>query len=386
MTLADSLKPKRRDEKRRDSRAFLTVAVTLVIQDEIIRGTECRNISSSGMLITVDNEIEVGKKGTVTLTKRCDDRFLTFSAECQVTRFEKLENGPCIGVTFTSMSPHDTESLAQIVDYHVCLMYREKILFDESKIKGITLKIADTKDEFEQAFRLLHDMYVNQGFMHPHPSGMRISLHNAAPFTIVIVAKIKDKVILTTSLYVDSFLGIPADSTFREEIGTLRAQGRYFGEVGSLAAHPDSRSTDATLQLHMQKMILLYSINYLKLDDLIITVICKHQSYYRHILLLQTIGEAKCYSSANDTPVIPMRLSLENVQQRYSNAYKFFPPERKLDDFIFHKQSDCILLPSEKKPVQIWNKDLVDYFLRQKTNILEESDPKKVVRILGYYT
>lgn len=372
-------------EKRRDPRAFLTVAVTLVIGDRIVRGTECRNISSSGMLISVNELLEKGTEAVVTLTKRCEDHFFSFAAECRVSRFEMSEKGSYVAVAYSYISPQDKQNLDQIVDFQLSLMYKERLIFDEDNVKGLTFKIADTKEELEQSFRLLHDMYVREKFIDPHPSGMRISLYNAAPFTVVMVGKRENEVVLTTTLYVDSFLGIPAESTFREEIGYLRAQGRYIAEVGSLAARTDIRNTDQTIQLYLQKMILLYALKYLKLDDMVITVVKKHQLYYRYIHLLDSIGELRHYENANGTVVAPLRQNLENIEQRYRKAYQYLPPEKKLDRFLFEENSSCIKLPEKKSPVRVWEKELVEYFFSRCTDIFADSDSKKISRIKSYY-
>lgn len=372
-------------EKRRDPRAFLTVAVTLVIGDRIVRGTECRNISLSGMLIRVSEKLDKETEAVVTLTKRCEDQFFSFAADCRVSRFEESEKGSYVGVVYTGMSPRDKQNLHQIVDFQFSLMYKERLFFDEDRLKGITFKIADTKEELEQSFRLLHDMYVRERFIEPHPSGMRISLYNAAPFTVVMVGKKENEVVLTTTLYVDSFLGIPAENTFREEIGLLRAQGRYIAEVGSLAARTDIRNTDQTIQLYLQKMILLYALNYLKLDDMVITAVKKHQLYYRYIHLLDSIGEPRHYENANNTVVTPLRQNLENIEQRYRKAYHYLPPEKKLDRFLFEEDSTCISLPEEKAPVRVWDTQLAEYFFCKSTDIFADRESKKVSRIRSYY-
>ncbi|MFP4242389.1 MAG: N-acyl amino acid synthase FeeM domain-containing protein [Chitinispirillaceae bacterium] len=373
-------------EKRKDPRAFLTVAVTLVVGDRIIRGTECRNISMSGMLVRVEEMLHIGETATITMTKRCNEEYLSFSSCCNITRCaESSEGSYHIAVSFCGMDSWNEEILKQIVDYQISLMFKKRIIFDQNRTTDFVLKIADTREELEQAFRLLHDTYVREKFMKPHPSGLRIRFHNAAPCTVVIVGKKAGEVVLTTSLYVDSFLGIPADTTFREEIGKLRSEGRYFAEVGSLAAREDVRSADSTLQLLLQKMILLYSIRYLKLDDLIITVVCKHESYYRHILLFEPIGESRCYEGANNASVVPMRLNLEQLEQKYKEAYKYLPKNKKLDQFVFRETSPAIILPEKQAPKRIWNKDLIDYFFCRKTDVFKYVDSKKVSRIKSYY-
>ena len=62
------------------------------------------------------------------------------------------------------------------------------------------LKIADTKEELEACFTLLHDAYVDSGFMKPDPSGMRVTIYHALPTTTTLCAKYDGQVVGTLSL------------------------------------------------------------------------------------------------------------------------------------------------------------------------------------------
>ena len=47
----------------------------------------------------------------------------------------------------------------------------------------LVLKIAESREELEACFKLLHDAYVSSGFMTPDPSGMRVTIYHALPTT-----------------------------------------------------------------------------------------------------------------------------------------------------------------------------------------------------------
>ena len=63
--------------------------------------------------------------------------------------------------------------------------------------KGIELSLAVTRDDLEAAYRLLHDVYTEIGFMEHHPSGLRLNVYNMLPHTSTVVAKIDGKVEIT---------------------------------------------------------------------------------------------------------------------------------------------------------------------------------------------
>src|SRR5690349_8210347 len=74
---------------------------------------------------------------------------------------------------------------------------------------GLTISLARSGEDLEAAYRLLHDVYVEIGFMEPHPSGLRLNVFNALPQTSVAVAKIDGKVIGTLTLTRENPLGLP---------------------------------------------------------------------------------------------------------------------------------------------------------------------------------
>ena len=59
--------------------------------------------------------------------------------------------------------------------------FRNLIDCDDRPDARLELKIADTQDELEACFRILHDAYVAAGFMQPDPSGLRVTIYHALP-------------------------------------------------------------------------------------------------------------------------------------------------------------------------------------------------------------
>jgi hypothetical protein len=83
-------------------------------------------------------------------------------------------------------------------------IYRSFVDCDPAPNQRLVLKIADTKEELEACFKLLHDAYVSSGFMTPDPSGMRVTIYHALPTTTTLCAKMDDQVIGTLSLIRES--------------------------------------------------------------------------------------------------------------------------------------------------------------------------------------
>ena len=98
-------------------------------------------------------------------------------------------------------------------------------LFSAS-LNGAKINRATTTEELRQAFRIVHDAFVEAGYINPCPGGMRIRSFEAAGESEMFVAKKDGTVIGALGLIVDSpDLGLPSDSVFKAELDRLRTDG-----------------------------------------------------------------------------------------------------------------------------------------------------------------
>ncbi|GAB4238110.1 MAG: hypothetical protein Kow00121_65050 [Elainellaceae cyanobacterium] len=246
---------------------------------------------------------------------------------------------------------------------------REKISIDFSKLGQFTFKIAETKSELEQAYRLVHDAYLKEGYIEPHPSGIRVSLMNALPTATTFVALQDGKVVATTSLFPDSDLGLPLDAIYKQEADQLRQMNRRIAEVGTLASAPQVRLADLSIPLGLNKIMYIYASQYLQVDDLVVTINPKHCPFYVDILLFEPIGAVKSYHSVNGNPAVLLKLRLDTAEERFYRTYEGQPNSKNLHHFFSHYHPDCIQLPNKTAPVNIWTEELMHYFFHQKTNL-----------------
>src|SRR5258708_23010352 len=88
---------------------------------------------------------------------------------------------------------------------------------------GLDFGLATDRHALEQAFRLQHDQYVAHGYMDAHPSGWRLSLHNALSATRVFVARCGGRVVRTMTPIARSPLPLPMDDIYPDELPGPRA-------------------------------------------------------------------------------------------------------------------------------------------------------------------
>ncbi|MCU7369793.1 GNAT family N-acetyltransferase [Paucibacter sp. O1-1] len=120
-------------------------------------------------------------------------------------------------------------------------IYRRMVDCDPDPDARLQLKIAETREELEDCFKILHDAYVASGFMKPEPSGMRITPYHALPTTTTLCAKYDGRVVGTISMIREGVFGFPLQSVF--DLEHVRAQGGQIAEISALAVHPDFRKT-----------------------------------------------------------------------------------------------------------------------------------------------
>jgi hypothetical protein len=252
-------------------------------------------------------------------------------------------------------------------------LIRRNCRIDSNRVDGITFKIADTRDELEAAYRLVHDVYVQEGYADAHESGMRVNLRYALPTTTTFVGIHEGKVVITMTLVGDSPLGLPMDAIFSRELYRLRRQGRFLAEVSALASDPSYRKGTQALALFTNKIMWLYAIRNLKVDDLVIAINPKHRWVYRTLILFEPISSGvKSYHYVKDAPAIAMRLDLTNIMQRMERAYRGLPSGVHLFHFFVNERSPQIELPTTDEPYNVWNEELFSYFFEQRTDLRRE--------------
>ena len=185
---------------------------------------------------------------------------------------------------------------------------------DES-IESITFGLASDTDTLDAAYRLVHDQYVSRRYMDPHPSGRRLSLHNALPTTKVFVARKGEDVLGTVSVIQDSVLGLPMDEIYQDELVRVRRAQRGIAEVSGLAIRSECRALGLPILMRLVRMIVVYTAEVARLDDLCIAVNPRHVSFYQKALSFTMFGPLRGYQKVNGAPAVAMHCDLGFVRQ-----------------------------------------------------------------------
>jgi hypothetical protein len=171
---------------------------------------------------------------------------------------------------------------------------------------AVAANLAVTRDDIDQAERLVHDAYVARG-LRDAAAQRRAARAGSA---VVFVASIDGAVGATLSLLRDSTRGLPVDALYRSELAALRAGGRRLAEVGALAVDRPWRGAALALVRPLVQLVGIYARDVGGVDDLCIAVHPRHAPFYEHGFGFTHFGAEKAYGAVKGAPAVGLCLNL----------------------------------------------------------------------------
>lgn len=171
---------------------------------------------------------------------------------------------------------------------------------------GVVYKIASCRKEREDAFRLIHDVYVDNGLMKANAAGLRVTPFHLLPTTNLFVAYHHDQLIYTMTLIGDDSLGLPLERVYQREVDARRREtGDYFAEVSCLASRPGHfpRSKMFEVFVHLAGMM-VQSAHENGVRRLLIACHPRHARFYQSFLGFEQVGSQRSYSELCDSPAV----------------------------------------------------------------------------------
>lgn len=275
--------------------------------------------------------------------------------------------------------------LPKSLRYHVM---REKLKISPELDPRFTFKIAQTQKELKEAYRILHDCYLEMGYTQEHPSGMRIVKYFALPTTTTLIAYYDDRIVGTMSIIRKTALGLPMEAAFdlQEAVGN----NQVIAEVSSLAIDSRFRQKRGALFLPLCKFFWEYVSQYMNLDGVVITVNPSMADFYEGFLNFKELPRAKIshYSFANGHPGVGLYLNVKTAPEEFKKIYNhktieknlyYYFTQLKLKNFIlperkFYKSSDPVMSP-----------DMLEYFFIHKADIFRQMTESERLEVFSMY-
>ena len=259
-------------------------------------------------------------------------------------------------------------------------VYRSFVDCDPRPDQRLVLKIAQTQEELEACFRLLHDAYVGSGFMRPDPSGMRVTIYHALPTTTTLCAKYDDEVVGTISLIRESVFGFPLQSIF--DLHEIREKNGRVAEVSALAVHPKFRNTGGMILFPLMKFMYEYCTTFFDTRHLVIAVNPNRIEMYESLLFFERLTENSVanYDFANGAPAVGASLDLHIAPGILKRIYGKKRRRKNLYLYFLRTRLRNIAMPSRRyfttnDPVM--TPDLLDYFFNQRTRTFQNLNERE---------
>jgi hypothetical protein len=268
-------------------------------------------------------------------------------------------------------------------------LYRNMISLNYLPSDDFEFKVADTQEELEAAFRILHDAYVGSNFMEPQDNGMRITPYHALPSTSTLIGKYKGQVIATVSIVRKSSYGFPLEDLF--DVSEYEKCGTRLAEISALAIHKDYRGNKGDVLWPLLKYMYEYCTNYFGIDFLAIAVNPNRVEFYQALLFFELLDEGAIYKYdfVKGVEAVGGVLDLRNAYDIFASMYLRKSPSKnlfmyftqvsfdifKFPDRTYHKISDPVLTPK-----------MLKYFFREKSAIFETLEPEKLNKIAAQFS
>ena len=266
-------------------------------------------------------------------------------------------------------------------------LIRSRITLPKSLNPKFTFKLAETKDELEQSFKILHDCYVQEGYSKIEDSGLRITKYHLLPSTSILIIKCENQVIGTMSIVRNGKYGVPVAGAI--ELPSEETH-RDFGEVSSLAIREDFRQQGGEFFLWMINYSLHYMIRQLSLKSIVIGVHPKWTDFYEGLLGFETLDSTYLsnYNFANGNPLTVLKLDLENFEKNIQALYKNKPEEKNFYSFYKKPLPSNIILPQReifRSMDPSWTPQSMESLLIEKDKTIHRLDENEKLHLVSSY-
>lgn len=252
----------------------------------------------------------------------------------------------------------------------------------------LVFEVAQTLEDLEACYALLHDAYVRSGFMVPHPSGLRVTAYHALPTTTTLSAKYKGQVVGTLSIIRDGVFGFPMQSAF--DLREVRAQGGRIAEISALAIHPSFRKSGGKVLFPLMKFMYEYCVRFFDVRHLVIAVNPERIALYEALLFFQRLDQAKVenYDFANGAPAVGATLDLEMAPVHFRRCYGHRNGMGNLHRYFVQHPLPNIRYPLRQTYRQndpVMTPALLHYLFNQRTNAFLCMDDRQVALLHSIY-
>lgn len=241
--------------------------------------------------------------------------------------------------------------------------------------ENIVIKVADTIEELEQAFRLVQESYSEINLADIKQSPLRVNKYHALPTTAIIILKKEDTVIATVSVITSNRYDLPLESLWN--IDHIKNSGRT-AEISSLAVHKEHRKAAGKYTIPLMIYMYKYSSKYMGIKNFVISINPKAAIFYRAMFNFKFVSKKiKRYEFVNNAPAICLHLQLDYWQEHVKKKEKF---DTQLAQKMV-QECNYFILPKTQYYCslgKVMTPKLLDYFFLKKTSAIHDFKDEEI--------
>ena len=155
----------------------------------------------------------------------------------------------------------------------------------------IDVVVSDRVEDIDEALSVIHDGFVEAGYMDPQPSGRRMHPSYLNPGTMFLVARIDGEPVGASVFISDGPFGLPSDRAFAEENGLLRARTEHLlHEAGSLVVLSSHRRSTRRIVMRLFAALTRMALKEFPAAAVPMVVAPENERFYGSLLGARKIG------------------------------------------------------------------------------------------------
>lgn len=269
-------------------------------------------------------------------------------------------------------APVQVEAERSLAARKMGLLQRAGLFGDNTK--GAIIERAYTLEDLRKAYRLVHEVYLGTGYLHPEPSGLRLRIYETTSETATFVAKKDGEVVGVLSVVGDSQdLGLPSDGAFKAELNAMRAAGARLCEVTNQAVAEGYRKSAVPTEL--MRCAIAHSIK-AGYHYGVAAVSPSHNGFY-DLMGFQLLGAERSYSKKVHDPVVALTLNLDRYRKP---AHGLTATEQFVYNFVAdgNRFLNCVSDWAKQAVRHFLNPELLEQLFVSERNFLAECSPAEL--------
>jgi hypothetical protein len=223
------------------------------------------------------------------------------------------------------------------------LLVRHKVKVHETSTERFAVRVARTREEYEDAFGLVKAAYVYLGIDALGSCELRLTEQHLLPEATVLVCYERDEIVGTMTVTLDSPAALPLDATYPEELATLRRRGARMVEYGSLAVVGRCQHLGVTHLLNIAAYRL--ARDYLRATHTVVGVHPRAEDYYGALYDFRAFAAVRQHSSL-DAPVIGLVQNMDDFPSFAARKLRrALGTGHSTAEHLFAVPLDCLKLP-----------------------------------------